>query len=512
MPGGEAMARQFVHGKRFFLDEFGIETEEVWLPDSFGYTAALPQMVQAGRVARGSSPRRSPGTRPTGSRTTRSGGRASTAPGSSPTSRRSTPTTAELTGGELAHAARNFTGQGRAPTARWSPFGWGDGGGGPTREMLARAAPAARPGGLGRGCEIETPARVLREGARRVPRRRRSGSASCTWSCTAAPTPARPRPSRATGAASTCCARPSCGRPPRRSAPGTRTRTRSWTGSGRRCCCTSSTTSCPARRSPGCTARPGDLRGGRRRAGGDHRRRAAGAGRRPAAGTEVVFNARRTPATASRPAARRRPRPAAGRGDLHGRTAAATSWTTACCGSRSTPAAWSSSVLDLAAGREAVAPGAAGEPAADSTPTFPNNWDAWDVDHFYRNTVTDLTDARRDRACADGRRRAVVRRSFGASTATQTRHAGARGAAGVDIDTEVDWHETEKFLKVAFPLDVHADRSRRGDPVRALPPAHPHQHQLGGGQVRDLRPPLRARRRSRAGAWRWSTTRRTATT
>ena len=40
------MARQFVHGKRFFLDEFGIETEEVWLPDSFGYTAALPQLVK----------------------------------------------------------------------------------------------------------------------------------------------------------------------------------------------------------------------------------------------------------------------------------------------------------------------------------------------------------------------------------------------------------------------------------------------------------------------------------
>ncbi len=39
------MARQFSHGKRFFLDEFGIETREVWLPDSFGYTAALPQLI-----------------------------------------------------------------------------------------------------------------------------------------------------------------------------------------------------------------------------------------------------------------------------------------------------------------------------------------------------------------------------------------------------------------------------------------------------------------------------------
>ncbi|WP_018382788.1 glycoside hydrolase family 38 N-terminal domain-containing protein, partial [Wenjunlia vitaminophila] len=46
MPGSEALARQFVHGKRFFLEEFGIETEEVWLPDSFGYSAALPQLVK----------------------------------------------------------------------------------------------------------------------------------------------------------------------------------------------------------------------------------------------------------------------------------------------------------------------------------------------------------------------------------------------------------------------------------------------------------------------------------
>ena len=54
MPGGEAMARQFVHGKRFFLEEFGIETEEVWLPDSFGYSGALPQLVKLVRRPGGS--------------------------------------------------------------------------------------------------------------------------------------------------------------------------------------------------------------------------------------------------------------------------------------------------------------------------------------------------------------------------------------------------------------------------------------------------------------------------
>jgi len=49
MPGGEAMARQFVLGKEFFLREFGVETLDAWLPDTFGYTASLPQIVrQAG--------------------------------------------------------------------------------------------------------------------------------------------------------------------------------------------------------------------------------------------------------------------------------------------------------------------------------------------------------------------------------------------------------------------------------------------------------------------------------
>ncbi len=47
MVGGEAMARQFLEGKTFFLEEFGIDTEEVWLPDSFGYSGALPQIMKA---------------------------------------------------------------------------------------------------------------------------------------------------------------------------------------------------------------------------------------------------------------------------------------------------------------------------------------------------------------------------------------------------------------------------------------------------------------------------------
>ena len=43
--GGESLIRQFVHGKRFFRDEFGIESELMWLPDVFGYSGAMPQIM-----------------------------------------------------------------------------------------------------------------------------------------------------------------------------------------------------------------------------------------------------------------------------------------------------------------------------------------------------------------------------------------------------------------------------------------------------------------------------------
>lgn len=60
---------------------------------------------------------------------------------------------------------------------------------------------------------------------------------------------------------------------------------------------------------------------------------------------------------------------------------------------------------------------------------------------------------------ADSPRSAAVRviRSFGASRVAQTLTLDA-GAKRLDLDIEVDWRETEKFLKVAFPLDLHTDR------------------------------------------------------
>ncbi|KAM7158118.1 alpha-mannosidase 2C1 isoform 2-T2 [Molossus nigricans] len=46
LPSGEAMVRQFLQGQNFFLQEFGKMCSEFWLPDSFGYSAQLPQIMR----------------------------------------------------------------------------------------------------------------------------------------------------------------------------------------------------------------------------------------------------------------------------------------------------------------------------------------------------------------------------------------------------------------------------------------------------------------------------------
>jgi len=44
--GGESLIRQFIHGKRFFKEEFGVTCELLWLPDVFGYSGNMPQIMR----------------------------------------------------------------------------------------------------------------------------------------------------------------------------------------------------------------------------------------------------------------------------------------------------------------------------------------------------------------------------------------------------------------------------------------------------------------------------------
>ncbi len=46
LSSGESLVRQVLYGKRFFMKEFGVENRVLWLPDVFGYSAALPQILR----------------------------------------------------------------------------------------------------------------------------------------------------------------------------------------------------------------------------------------------------------------------------------------------------------------------------------------------------------------------------------------------------------------------------------------------------------------------------------
>lgn len=141
LTGAESVCRQLVLGSRFFRERFGVRCTQLWLPDSFGYSAALPQLaVLAGMPAMLTQ-------KVSWNDTNRfphhsfwweglDGTRVLThfPPVDSYNS--------DLSGAQLAHAAGTFADQGRS-NCSLVPFGYGDGGGGPTREMLAQAARVA---------------------------------------------------------------------------------------------------------------------------------------------------------------------------------------------------------------------------------------------------------------------------------------------------------------------------------------------------------------------------------
>lgn len=110
------------------------------------------------------------------------------------------------------------------------------------------------------------------------------------------------------------------------------------------------------------------------------------------------------------------------------------------------------SAVEVATGREAVAPGGVAGLLQLHRDT-PTQWDAWDIDVHYRENVADLVDASSVRVEDDT---IVVERTFGSSHLTERISLGA-DARVVAFDLDIDWHETQKLLKFAFPIDVHTD-------------------------------------------------------
>ena len=117
------------------------------------------------------------------------------------------------------------------------------------------------------------------------------------------------------------------------------------------------------------------------------------------------------------------------------------------------------SIFDKEHGREVLAPGARGN-LFQLHDDNPREFDAWNVDIEYLDRRVDLTDVSSIGIVEHDPLRAAVRfvREFGSSTITQTMRL-ATGSRRLEFHTEVDWHELHKFLKVAFPVDVHASRA-----------------------------------------------------
>ena len=455
MPGSEAMARQFVHGKRFFIDEFGIDNQEAWLPDTFGFAAGLPQIIKAAgskwlltQKISWSQVNSFPhhtfwwegidGTRifthfpPVDTYN------------------------CQLTGHEVAHAARNFREKGAARHSI-APTGWGDGGGGTTREMIGKAARLRdlegsatvvweKPAEFFARAQAEYPEPPvwvgelyleLHRGTLTSQARTKHGNRRSEhllreaelWAATAAVRAGFDYPYRELDRIWKTVLLHQF----HDILPGSSI---AWVHQ-------------EAERTYAAVARELEqiIADAQRALAGD-----------PTGGGELEFNAAPherggVPAGGARPTA-----PDAGRCSVTPLPDRGFRLDNGLLRVTVDGRGLVVSAYDLAAARETVPPGQAAN-LLQIHPDFPNLWDAWDVDRFYRNTVTDLVDADEVAVAADGPAAVSVRvvRSFGGSRATQTLTLAA-GAKRLDIDTLVDWHETEKFLKAAFPVDVHADR------------------------------------------------------
>ena len=137
LPSGESLVRQIVFGQRYFEEKFAVRCTEVWIPDVFGYPAGLPQVFAAGGMNRFVTQKLSWNKQNKFPHSTfwwegLDGTKVLTHFPPVDTYN------AEITPAEFAFSITNFRDH------AWSndslmPFGHGDGGGGPTREMLERA-------------------------------------------------------------------------------------------------------------------------------------------------------------------------------------------------------------------------------------------------------------------------------------------------------------------------------------------------------------------------------------
>lgn len=134
MPSGEALCRQFLFGQRYFKKKFGRYCNEFWNPDVFGYNGQLPQIISQAGIKRFLTQKLSwnRDNKPMHHTFTWVGIDGSEVLAHFPPANTYN---AVCTVEEVRRHARNYKDNDRSKHAMYL-FGYGDGGGGPTRGMI----------------------------------------------------------------------------------------------------------------------------------------------------------------------------------------------------------------------------------------------------------------------------------------------------------------------------------------------------------------------------------------
>ena len=159
IPSGESLIRQFVYGKRWFREELGVDSKMAWMPDTFGFSAALPQIMQKCGVpyfATQKLIRQDPEAEPFPYNIFWWEGM----DGSKVLAHTFKKNNAVFDAGDLLTRWEEDRVQQENIDGLMYPFGYGDGGGGPTREMVEMANRCADLEGAPR-CRMESPVRYF---------------------------------------------------------------------------------------------------------------------------------------------------------------------------------------------------------------------------------------------------------------------------------------------------------------------------------------------------------------
>ena len=91
----------------------------------------------------------------------------------------------------------------------------------------------------------------------------------------------------------------------------------------------------------------------------------------------------------------------------------------------------------------------------------PRNWDAWDVDEDYAERGEQITGVESIELVEDtaASRRGAGRAALARTRASSRPTCSLANSPRLDIETELDWHDRQAFLRTLTPVNVRADRA-----------------------------------------------------